>query len=93
MEQAIFYASSWYYKIEARTSGYGFFFVEDIVLVVHIAANKVEITLLEGLLDLNVPIKGLSQKEIWKEVKWFCFLFCIVRSSKDLSSTILRMPS
>lgn len=42
-------------------------FVKDIVPVVDIAANRVEITPPEGLLDLNVPVEGLSRKEIRKE--------------------------
>jgi len=53
-------------------------FVKDIVPVVDIAANRVEITPPEGLLDLNVPMEGLSRKEIRKEVKHFCFLYCTV---------------
>jgi hypothetical protein len=44
-------------------------FVKDIVPVVDIAAKRVEITPPEGLLDLNVPMGGLTRKEMKKQVQ------------------------
>ena len=43
-------------------------FVNDIVPVVDVAANRVEISPPEGLLDLNVPEEGITRKELRKEV-------------------------
>lgn len=53
-------------------------FVKDIVPIVDNEAKRIEIRPPEGLLELNVPKKGLTRKDIRKQVSLLSYILCDV---------------